>query len=32
MGYQKMISLLDDTASQQSKIRTGNWVKIIDES
>ena len=30
--YQKIISLLDDTANEPSKFRTRNWVEINDES
>ena len=32
MEYQKIISLLDSTPNQPSKIKTKNWVKINDES
>ena len=30
--YQKRINLLDNTWNQPSKIRTGNWDEINDES
>ena len=30
--YQKLIKLLVDTTNQPSKLRTRNWVEIIDES
>ena len=32
MEYQKMITLLDDATNQPSKFRTGNSLKINDES
>ena len=31
MEYQKIVNLIDDTSSQPSKLRTKNWVEIIDE-
>ena len=30
MGFQKIINLFDNTASQPSKISTKNWVEIND--
>ena len=32
MEYQKIVSLLDDTANQPSKFRTANCLEINDES
>ena len=32
MGYQKIISLLDNSPNQPSKSKTKNWVEINDES
>ena len=32
MVYKKMIDLLNDQTTQQSKFRTKNWVKLNDQS
>ena len=32
MEYQKIVSILNDTASQPSEFITRNWVEINDES
>ena len=32
MGYQKIINLLNNTASQPTKFRTKKWVEINDNS
>ena len=32
MEWQKIISLLDKTTNQPSKLRAKNWVEINDES
>ena len=32
MEYQKLTNFLDNTSNQPSKLRTRNWVEIIDES
>ena len=31
MGYQKIINLLENTATQACKFRTKNWVETSDE-
>ena len=31
MEYQKLTNFLDNTSNQPSKLRTRNWVEIIDE-
>ena len=31
MEYQKIVNLLEDASNQLSKLRTKNWVEIIDE-
>ena len=30
MGYQKIISLLDNASNQPSKFRTKNWIEMND--